>query len=492
MVDILRGATIGIVAILLFALTPATTLSEGAPVTFTEQDCDCSSVGMKLGPVKIENGEAASSLRWRCELVQNGKQNWSESFIYYFSESGPAAENFAYSKTASEQAVQWVVDGLETARLVAVVDQPDSYGSLRYYPAEGVYWGEIAHLRGPSFYATAHLTYSGVDETEAKEVFSAASRRIMLIMDNKMTETARSFPPPEKGAMRMGIVIFHSGTVELQRPPSEAWIQIETGMPLFSGDRIRAMKESRVEIFVDSSRIVGLDSDSMFSLPAVSGSPPMAELSPLNLARGHMWVKMDAPTPRETQVRTSDALVSVKDAELSAFEGINGIEFEVASAGGATFVNVLNGVVWVSDTNKTKTAAVDAGKTIRCESGGVPSDPKPIDFALLNRWWKNFPDQASVEDETGGPTPTATEPASTPSPTAVSTPTPVSPQPESREESDSDGVNVAVIIVPVVVGLALAAIGIFYFMKGRREAAAARAKKSKSARKDRAPTDRPE
>jgi len=446
------------------------------PAPLTKGDCDCSPMDMTLQWARVESDESSTMLIWRCQSSSNGKTHWVDSRIYQYDEPDQAAESFALARAAFSQAVEWSSQGQETSRLVSVVDEPDRFGSLRYFPIEHLYWGEMTLKGAPTYYAVFHMSYTGIDENEARDIFEAAARRILLTIDSKTLAGGITLPTPEEGAIRLGITNFTAGTVELQRPPSTEWASLTAGSPLFSGDKIRTSKGSRAEVLLGSSRIIGVGPETMIALSPDTIASPTDPL-PINLARGRMWVLIDplARLPFTARIRTADVMVEAKDPASSEFEGIDAIEFDLRAEGGASFVNVLDGIVWISDTAGTE-AAVDAGKSVRAESGGTLSAPKAFALNEIDRWWASFP-HAPTTPSPGQTSPSAGQESPLPSTTNPDI------EPGGAEETaaempasidDSDDISIALIVVPIMVGVTLAGVGFFFYRRGRQEAEAAR------------------
>lgn len=472
--SICRRMRIPVLAIILGMLAAATAGWAAAdPAPLTEKDCDCSPLDMSLEWARVESDASSSMLVWRCQSVSDGRVHWVDSRLYQFNAEGRATESFEQTRASFSQAIEWSYEGKEVSRPVTVVSEPDRFGSLRYYPAERLYWGEMALVRPPQYYAVFYLSYGGLDEKEARDIFETAARRILLIMDSKTLSGGITLPAPEEGAVRLGIASFTSGTVELQRPPSTAWVNLTPGFPLFSGDKIRTSKEGQAEILLGSSRIIGIGPETMIGLPAAAGGLP-ADPPLLNLARGRMWALIDplSAEPFSTRVRTADLSVEVKDPAAAGFVGITRIEFLLQAEGGASSAGVLDGIVWISDAAGAASAAVDAGKTVRVESGAALSAPEALELDAADRWWAGLPHATAAES----PAPTADPPeepsltltAPTPSPTTAETPAP------AASDADSDDLPIAVVIVPIVVGVMLALVGLFFYRRGIREAQAPR------------------
>lgn len=290
------------------------------------------------------------------------------------------------------------------------------------------------------------------DDFPDPDSFRNAVNRLMehgvgLVNDIEGIEPERDRPPeypsPRDNERFAGFLQWHSGAVELNRLPSEDWLQVVDGLRIFTGDRIRTLEDGAFQFrFPDSSRITRVSSNSLAAIPTASGDDPAR----LEVFVGHVWNGIQGLRPGERfNVKTPNAILSVEGTEFELVVGKNEV----------TTVRVFEGTVEASDLNGAEAVNIEAGHLAMVEGSQAPTEPEPFDVDAVDRWWEAFPDELDLEPE---PEPEP-EPTSEPSPTE---------EPVIEDESESGGTNIALIIVPIVVVAAIAGLAIFMVLRRRK------------------------
>lgn len=158
-----------------------------------------------------------------------------------------------------------------------------------------------------------------------------------------------------------------SGQVKLTRVGKTFADVLTTGVPLFPGDLIETMRESKAELCYSDGAVMRLKPQTLVEIQPFS----------LKIFKGKVWHKF---TKRGTEfVIDTPSLVA----------GIRGTIFDVAvSSRGKTILSVMEGAVAVTGKgSKSKRFFVKAGYSTHADPGEDPVAPYKFNVAQKNSEW---------------------------------------------------------------------------------------------------------
>ena len=110
------------------------------------------------------------------------------------------------------------------------------------------------------------------------------------------------------------------------------------------GAKVRTLEGGRTELSLYGGRVVRLDPDSILEIPIKYPVETIGDY--IRLIKGEFWLSIDKIQNPLMYIETSNAITAVK-----------GTKFEVVVDYTGTTVRVFEGVVEVSDLNRTKNVA---------------------------------------------------------------------------------------------------------------------------------------
>jgi hypothetical protein len=212
-------------------------------------------------------------------------------------------------------------------------------------------------------------------------------------------------PPPEAWQEEVAMVLSHNRFAEISRTEPDKWFPVRAGMKVYSGDRLRTLQDGYFEIetkygYFETPRNIGMNSilvkvysESLLSVP--SKDKPIEGVSGyLEYIKGRFWMMID-----NLDGTTTEKGERVKFYTPNAIAGIKQTELEIIVQSNATTVNVLKGVVEVSDLSHSKTLSVKAGESTTCTGNSGPSAVSYYNTDAVGQWWT---DSSYEEDESSG------------------------------------------------------------------------------------------
>lgn len=154
------------------------------------------------------------------------------------------------------------------------------------------------------------------------------------------------------------------------------WIKAERGMKLEPGDSIKTLANGKATVYLKGLALVKVRPSTEFIIPKDHVDEKVGFIK---MIKGFLWAR--AKKDRN----------SLKIATPNAICGVRGTEFEVMFKEGVTWVNVLEGTVWLKDKSGADEIVIKAG-----ESAAIPEGAKPLDFGeqetpdLSGKWKTNF------------------------------------------------------------------------------------------------------
>ncbi len=163
-----------------------------------------------------------------------------------------------------------------------------------------------------------------------------------------------TLPQSNKGMVRSWF-----GTVEVMGAGSSVWKPAHAGEYLDAGAKVRTLEGGRAELSLYGGRVVRLDPDSILEIPVKYPVETIGDY--IRIIKGEFWLSIDKIQNPLMYIETSNAITAVK-----------GTKFEVVVDDTGTTVRVFEGVVEVSDLNRTKNVSVGANQKVVVPVNSVP------------------------------------------------------------------------------------------------------------------------
>jgi len=170
--------------------------------------------------------------------------------------------------------------------------------------------------------------------------------------------------------VRVAQVKSVTGTVEVQRARTTAWIKAEAGMRLNEGDMVRTKSKSKIVIELDDGSITQLTSLSQMKMEKLSRSL-RGKSTDMGMDQGKSWMKVKKLDVARDKfnVNTPTAVAGVRGTYFSS---------EVEQASDSTF-DVFEGQVNVSQkSDPTDQVEVRSNHRTEVKKGAQPTSPSQI------------------------------------------------------------------------------------------------------------------
>ena len=171
-----------------------------------------------------------------------------------------------------------------------------------------------------------------------------------------------------------------NGMVKIKKAGKSDWIYAEINMELEIGDTIKTLSNGKADIVLADTAIVKVKPGSEFVIPEDKANNGK-KVGFIKMIKGFLWAR--AKKDRNC----------LKIATPNAICGVRGTEFEVAFKDNITCVTVMDGTVWLAETEGQKERIITAGNKACIPAGGqqaITPQPQPGTNHVSGTWKSNF------------------------------------------------------------------------------------------------------
>jgi hypothetical protein len=172
------------------------------------------------------------------------------------------------------------------------------------------------------------------------------------------------------------ILSFYIGEVQMKSGPHGKWVQVtDIGKELKTGDQIKTLEETRVEITLATGGVVRIGEKSLYTVEALADST--GGKSSATLVMGKVWsnVKTLSQTKSEFRIQSPTAVAAIRGTVYS---------MEAGKDSSSTTVKVYNGEVAVSPSEPTGQEAKKNNQRPGEVSG--PQEIAPPSEVSMEQW----------------------------------------------------------------------------------------------------------
>jgi hypothetical protein len=180
------------------------------------------------------------------------------------------------------------------------------------------------------------------------------------------------------------------GRVKVKKARGGDWIDATRGMELEIGDMVKTLSDGKVSVVLFAKdeqsgskqqvALIRVKPDSEFVVPEDKANAGK-KIGFIKMVKGFLWA------------RAKKDENSLKVATPNAICGVRGTEFEVAYKDDITCVTVMEGTVWLAETEGQKEHIITAGNKACIPAGGqqaITPQPQPGTDNVSGTWKSNF------------------------------------------------------------------------------------------------------